>query len=383
MYAPWHGTYPHNVFTTHTRPAAAGMLLLLPQTLGPAGQPLIKLIPRPLLNSATTMWRNQLVPMVVHSQLHSQVLTQLSAMQVPFASEGVTPDGMFSVDVTVRYRGTTVALEVLGPDHYTSNRVAISAGTDVVQRQQQQQQQKLDAFLQQRQQQHVLLGPELLRFRLLAARNFALAAISSFEAAGAVSTLAGAQALRQLLKQKLEEAVLLHQQYKKANAELFHDGNSSSSSSAGAGSQQAAAGGKGTVSRSGEQQRQRQQQGLEGQLDPALSRLMHQPGFTEQQQRVRRSRTEQRQQRQQYREGLAAAGNKQQAMQTLLTAAAVRKGRKKAEPAAAAAVVEGSGGDADAAEALSSVEDQFERVVFDAEFDLPLDLEDLAGPQAK
>jgi hypothetical protein len=353
---------------------------LLLQTLGPAGQPLIKLIPRPLLNSATTMWRQQLVPMVVHSQLHSHVLSQLSAMQVPFASEGVTPDGMFSVDVIVQHRGTAVALEVLGPDHYTSNRVPVPAGAAIAQQQQQQQQQGSEVSLQQQQQQHVLLGPELLRFRLLAARNFALAAVSSFEAAGAVSTTAGAQALRQVIKKKLDEAVLLHQQYRAANAQLCADVTSSSSSASG-GSQQAAAGGKGRVRRSAQQQ----QRGVDGQLDPSLSRLMLQPGFTEQQQRVRRSRTEQRQQRQQYREGLATVGNKQQAMQTLLTAAAVRRGRKKAEPpaaaAAAAAGVEGSGGGA--AGALSSVEDQFESVVFDSEFDLPLDLEDLAGPQAK
>jgi hypothetical protein len=312
------------------------------------------LLPAKLLKEAMTVWKHKLVPLVVFSQLHSQVLGQLAAMRLPLVSEAVTPDGMFSVDILVQYKGCAVALEVLGPEHYTSNMLPVvprgtarssSSSSSPLQQQQQQQQ-------------HVLLGPDLLRFRLLAARNLALAAVSSFEASGAVSTAGGAQALRQLLKQKLEEAVQLHLQYRAANTHLLRDVKAPPPGTAGA------------RRRVRRQQQQQQQQARE----PGLSRLMTQPGFTDKQQQMRRSRV----QRQQQQAVAQTYINRKQAMQTLLTAAG-EGGVGDAGGDAGDADADVNAAAAGAAGVMSVVEDMFASTAatFDSEFDLPLDLEEL------
>jgi hypothetical protein len=107
--------------------------------------------------------------------------------------------------------------------------------------------------------------------------------------------------------------------------------------------------------------------------DPLLSRLLLQPGFSEKQQRVRRSRAQHLQQQQQQRENGRRLHGKQQAVQTLLTAAVVdqRAGRATAPPAAAGAGGKGGGGvDGVMTSSVESAE-------FDLEFDLPLNLEEL------
>jgi hypothetical protein len=261
---------------------------------------------------------------------------------------------MFSVDIIVNYRGCAVAVEVLGPDHYTANTVRVDSAAAP----QQQQGEGVE-------QQHALLGPELLRFRLLAVRGLALAAVSSFEAAGAVSTAAGAQALRRLLKYKLQEAVQLHGQH------THYVGASAEGTPAG----EAAA----TVRQAGQGKRrgavsaQPKQPMVQQGQDPLLSRLLLQPGFSEKQQRVRRSRAQHLQQQQQQRENGRRLHGKQQAVQTLLTAAVVdqRAGRATAPPAAAGAGRKGGGGvDGVMTSSVESAE-------FDLEFDLPLNLEEL------
>jgi hypothetical protein len=314
-----------------------------------------------LLQEALSIWRSQLVPTVVLSQLHSRVLAQLTAMQLQPTCEAVTPDGLFSVDIVVAYKGVRVAIEVLGPDHYTANTVAVSplAGS---------------SGLPPPPPQHMLLGSELLRFRLLSARGFALAAVSAFEMAGAGATAAGTQALRKLLKQKLEEAVAVQQQYMAAQGAA----SPGPASADGAPSMQQQDRRQQQVP---QQQRQRRA-GSSSIIDPQLSRLATQAGYTEQQQRVRRSKAKYLEQRQQQHErrGLPI---QQEAMQTLMSAAGQA-------PAGAAAAASGAAGDefADAsdgfanesASGLDSFEQRlelYEQTAPDSEFDLPLDLEGL------
>jgi hypothetical protein len=292
---------------------------------------------------------------------------QLAAMGLNPVAEGVTKDGMFSVDIIVNYRGCAVAVEVLGPDHYTANTVRMNtanAGSP-----EQQQVPGLEPPQQQQQQQHVLLGPELLRFRLLAVRGLALAAVSSFEAAGAVSTAAGAQALRQLLKYKLQEAVQLHAQHTQRAA---GPGEGTPAGEVAAAAEQVGQGRhRGAVSAQTQQQSKQRQQQQGG--DPLLSRLILQPGFSEKQQRVRRSRAQHLQQQEQRRGNVGMLRGKQQAVQTLLTAAVVdqRTGRATAPPAAAGA---GGNGRAGVDGVMTS---SVESAEFDLEFDLPLNLEEL------
>jgi hypothetical protein len=226
---------------THS-PAAAPLPATVQQqqTLGPAGAPLVAKLPQPLVTSALQVWQQQLVPAVTRSDMQAAVLSHLRGMQLQPVLEGVTPDGMFSVDVMLRYGGVDVALEVMGPEHYSVNEVllrpaaAAAAGADHNQQQQASNVRTApsgrssrsraqrggnatgaaaaDEAGQQQQQpprpQHVLSGPDLLRLRLLAARGFALAAVSSYELGALLSRRPAA--VRQLLRGKLDEAVAHH-----------------------------------------------------------------------------------------------------------------------------------------------------------------------------
>jgi hypothetical protein len=262
---------------------------------------------------------------------------------------------MFSVDIMVVFKDCSVAIEVLGPDHYTANTMAASVPGG--------------NGRQQQQQQHVLLGSELLRFRLLSARGFALAAVSAFETSGMVATAAGTTALRKLLKQKLEEAVAIQQQYMAAQRTAL----SGSASADGAPDRQ--------MRRQPQPQKQQQRQqgaGPSSNVDPQLSRLVTQAGYSQEQQRVRRSKAKYLEQRQQQYEqrGLSV---KQEAMQTLLSAA----GQASAAAAPASSVLgDGFAGVSDGFEVelpgvSDTFEERFERTAPDSEFDLPLDLDGL------
>lgn len=173
------------------------------------------------MQNSLTYWKQQMVPIVTKSLLQKGVLQQLKLMGLEAHPEFVSADGMFSVDIMVNFHGCQVAVEVTGPMHYTSNQVAVTgmaAGTCVMQHQQQS-----------GEMQYMLLGPDLLRFKLLAARGFAVVAVSVYEAQEALRVPSGAVALRQALRRKLEAAVTLHKQ-------LSDSSRSSSSSGKGAGS---------------------------------------------------------------------------------------------------------------------------------------------------
>eukprot|EP00775_Hariotina_reticulata_P008439 gene8439-8623_t len=133
---------------------------------------------RPLMAQALQLWQTELVPAVTPSQLQHEVACELTALKLKPVTEGLTPDGMFSVDILLRYKGYDVALEVMGVEHYSSNQKSEHG--------------------------HLLLGSDQLRLRLLAARGYRLVIVNNYDWE-AVRDQPGA--LRQLLRQKLEEAV--------------------------------------------------------------------------------------------------------------------------------------------------------------------------------
>lgn len=362
-------------------------------------------MPRKLLQEALVVWRQQIVPNTLRSELHTQVLKQLRAMQLQPQAEGVTRDGMFSVDIMVKFQGCGVALEVLGPTHYTANLVVVpspqqgrlqqtpsSSSASSAQEHGEEQAEVMAAAQQQQQHQlpqHMLLGPELLRFRLLAACGLALAAVSSFEASGAVATPAGTQALRELLLYKLTEAVQLHKQQQLLSKQQQQPANANASSSSGSSldsadedlqpaSPGAAAG------------RRRGAGGGRTGAGADLSRLVAQQGFSEVQVRMRTTRKQHLQGRAQRRKDAQIRRireTEQAALQTLFTAAAAAAANQRdrgtaagaeggvegggAADGTAAAATQGGGGEGvrvgEAASVLSS----------DAEFDLNLDLDHL------
>lgn len=191
------------------------------QTLGPAGKPLLAALPKPLMDQALFFWQHELVPTTTHSSLHGEVMSELSALRLRPTKEGVTPDGMFSVDCMVKFQGCEVALEVMGAEHYSCNKVLPLDH-------QQQQQGPTGGGSNSRglppaaaaEPQHVLLGPEVLRMRLLAARGYALATVSAFEWER-VKSKGGA---RELLLLKLQEAVQRHKAAAAASAAANDNG---------------------------------------------------------------------------------------------------------------------------------------------------------------
>lgn len=308
------------------------------------------------------VWQQQLVPVVVLSELHREVLGQLTAMQLKPVAEALTADGMFSVDIMVKHKGCTVALEVLGPEHYTSNKVTPVATTS-------QQQQRQEHEQHQQQQQHVLMGPDLLRFRLLAARGFALAAVSSFEAAGAVSTPAGAKALRQLLQQKLSEAVDLQP------SQPPQPSQGAISTELPAGHPPASSKAKAKRGRRKDGKQDSTQQPPTQQSHGAVSRFALQPGFSDAQDRMRRNRAVHIEQRIAVQQQQELGRRRTEAMQTLLSAAASKDGPFDGASQGDAAVP--------FADASASLDEQFEGLMVDEDFDIPLDLDDLSLPGGK
>lgn len=355
-------SYRHSPAWQSTTVFACRFFLLL-QAVGPSGGNLAAKIPKALLQNALHVWQQQLVPVVVLSELHREVLGQLTAMQLKPVAEALTADGMFSVDIMVQHKGCTVALEVLGPEHYTANKVTPIVAASQQQRQDQEQQQ-----------QHVLMGPDLLRFRLLAARGFALAAVSSFEAAGAVSTPAGAKALRQLLQQKLSEAVDLHQQQlqqQEATPQPSQDTSSTILPASYPPSSSKAQARRGRR-KEGKQDSTQQQPGQ--QSHGALSRFALQPGFSDAQDRMRRNRAVHLEQRSAVQQQQELGRRRTEAMQTLLSAAASKDGSSDAAKGDAAVPF---------ADASASLDEQFEGLMVDEDFDIPLDLNDLSLPESK
>jgi hypothetical protein len=192
------------------------------QAKGPGGQQLAAQLPARLVATATELWRQQVVPAVSHSDMQAALLGQLKAMQLQPQLEARTPDGMFSVDIILSYKAVPVALEVMGPEHFSANQVVLPAEAGAAA----QAQAPLPAGTKggaaasapaaaqppqpPQPPQHVLSGPDLLRLRLLAARGFALAVVSSFELGTLLSRRPAA--VQQLLADKLEEAVVLHSQ---------------------------------------------------------------------------------------------------------------------------------------------------------------------------
>jgi hypothetical protein len=177
------------------------LLLLLPgQTLGPKAEPLLTRMSRPLMAQALQLWQKELVPAVTLSPLQREVVCELAALKLQPVSEGLTPDGMFSVDVLLRYKGCKVALEVMGMEHYSCNQLLMPAEA-----QQQQVKGAAAGPCSSPEPQHVLLGPDQLRLRLLAARGYKLVTVSNYDRE-ALRDEPGA--LRQLLQQKLQFAVV-------------------------------------------------------------------------------------------------------------------------------------------------------------------------------
>ncbi|KAF8062099.1 hypothetical protein HT031_004359 [Scenedesmus sp. PABB004] len=321
------------------------------QALGPAGAPLVAALPARLVAQVTHMWQHELVPAVQRSGLHSQVLLALTALRLRPVCEGITPDGMFSVDVMLRYKGADVALEVMGAEHYTSNTLPLgmppappapAAAAAAVQQQQQ--------HVQAQRRHHLLLGPEQLRLRLLAARGYALATVSSFDWEARGGTAAGAAAL---LLGKLDDAVAAHA----AAAAATQQEQQQQLGGAAAPARGRAADRRRTAARGPQPGRYGDDGGAAAEPPAVVSRLLAQAG---------RSRRAARGllRRQQYAQDRAAA---QAQGAGLLLAAAGAAGAAPSEHAGAAASAEPAPG---AAALLGEG---------DGEFDMELDLDALAG----
>jgi hypothetical protein len=401
------------------------LFVVLLQAAGPAGQSLLQQLPRNFLSQGVTLWQQQLVPAVVRSPFHSEVLGTLAAMKLPAVCEGVTPDGMFSVDIIVKFRGCQVAIEAMGTEHFTVNKVSLPTHHHQQQKQQDSGTQpqpsprrRTRKQLQQQRQQvlqeghevlasekqisgsnptaddhavageprHMLLGPDLLRMRLLAARGYGLATVSSYEWEQVRGKTAAQQ---QLLQQKLEDAVAA---LKAAPAALAADAASATKPSKALAHRRrqqqqrvdVAAAAAAEEEQQDEQQWQRRQL-VEGPVvAQQVARLMQQQGRSGVQQKGLLRQERYKQQRQQLH---------QQGVQLLLMAAPWAKSRSKqqqqaleassAEGVESSRVGWGSAVDALGADGIGSTEaaGAAADATQDEDFNIDLDLDDLLNQQ--
>lgn len=86
--------------------------------MGPSFQPALALFPAPLLEACAAHWRHHIASVSSVSDFQMAVHGTLEGMGLRPQLEQVTPDGLFSVDMCLRYKGRLVAVEADGPTHF-------------------------------------------------------------------------------------------------------------------------------------------------------------------------------------------------------------------------------------------------------------------------
>lgn len=121
---------------------------------GTHGKRLLRQLPPNLIDRAREYWTHSLVPQTSESSFHTEVYRHLTMMNMQPRSEVRTEDGLFSIDIAVMYKGHNVALEAMGPSHFTANSVQVNGRIG-----------------------KALLGPDMLRVKLLQLRGWAVLCI--------------------------------------------------------------------------------------------------------------------------------------------------------------------------------------------------------------